>query len=234
MGQLTESVSEALALLTSGSAGLWPIIGLSLFVSGIATAIGLVIGLPAGFFLGTHQFTGKRWTLTLVNTGMAFPPVVIGLLVFMMLSRNGPLGNMELLYTVPAMIIAQIVLAVPLIAGVSAAGIAQVPKELALQARSLGASRVQESWLILKEARAGVLAAIVAGFGGAISEVGAVQMVGGNIEGQTRVMTTFIMMETRKGEFGRALALGFILLGLAFVVNGILTVMQQSGARYEQ
>jgi tungstate transport system permease protein len=232
--QLVQAIGEAFGLLALGGDGLWEIIWLSLRVSGIATLIGLVIGLPIGFLLGTNDFTGKRWTLTLVNTGMAFPPVVIGLIVFMILSRNGPLGNMELLYTAPAMVIAQIVLTVPLIAGVSAASIAQVPRELALQARSLGASRLQESWLILKEARAGVLAAIVAGFGGAISEVGAVQMVGGNIEGQTRVMTTFIMMETRKGEYGRALALGFILLGLAFAVNGILTVMQQSGTRYER
>jgi tungstate transport system permease protein len=234
MGQFTDAFGAAISFLRHDMASIMPIIGLSLFVSGIATLIGMIIGMPPGFYLGRNRFTGKRWVMTLVNTGMAFPPVVIGLFVFMLLARNGPLGGLEWLYSPPAMITAQVILTVPVIVGLTAAAVAGVPRELALQARSLGASPWQEAWLILREARSGVLAAVVAGFGGAISEVGAVMMVGGNIEGQTRVMTTFIMTETRKGEYGNAMALGLILMGIAFAVNGFLTVVQESGTRYDR
>jgi tungstate transport system permease protein len=227
-----EAFRSALAILLTGANGVYGIIALSLQVSGSATIIASLIGLPVGAWLGTSRFLGRRWALTVVNTGMALPPVVVGLFVFMLLSRNGPLGQLQLLYSVPAMVMAQVIIAVPLVVGVSAAAVAQVPRELLLQARSLGASRVAEMWLALKEARWGVLAAVVAGFGGAISEVGAVMMVGGNLAGDTRVMTTFIMMETRKGEYGTAFALGIILVGLAFAINAVLTAVQSSGGRY--
>jgi tungstate transport system permease protein len=233
MAIFADAIVQAFRLLFSGASDLWGIIGLSLQVSGTATVVGMVFGLPAGFLLGTKRFHGKSWALTLVNTGMAFPPVVIGLIVFMLLTREGLFGGLGLIYTATAMIIAQVVLTIPIIAGVTAAAVAQVPKELALQARSLGASRLREAWLVLMEARVGVLAAIAAGFGGAISEVGASMMVGGNLEGQTRVMTTFIMTQTSAGQFGLALGLGIILIIVTLAVNAVLTWVQQSGSRYD-
>jgi tungstate transport system permease protein len=230
------SMTQAWQLLLSGDATVWQIILLSLRVSAIATAIGMVIGLPLGYILGTTVFSGKRvmalLIILLVNTGMGLPPVVVGLFVTLMLSRSGPLGALSLLFTPEAMVIAQVIIATPLIAGVSAAAVAAVPTELRLQARSLGASWVQECWLTIKEARAGVLSAIVAGFGGVISEIGAVMMVGGNIEGFTRVMTTAIVTETRMGNEGTAIALAFILLGLALAVNVVLTWLQHAGESY--
>jgi tungstate transport system permease protein len=235
---LIDSTIHAWQLLLTGDAGVWQIILLSLRVSAVATMIGIVIGLPLGYILGTTVFSGRRvmalLVILLVNTGMGLPPVVVGLFVTLMLSRSGPLGFMSLLFTPQAMVIAQVIIATPLIAGVSAASVAAVPVELRLQARSLGASRLQEGWLTLKETRAGVLAAIVAGFGGVISEIGAVMMVGGNIEGYTRVMTTAIVTETRMGHEGNAIALALILLGLAIVVNSLLTWLQHAGGAYER
>jgi tungstate transport system permease protein len=183
---------------------------------------------------------------------MGLPPVVVGLIVYMFLSRSGPIADLyvnvadviwaanaphtepRMLFTVPAMIVAQVLISTPLVTGVSAAAIASVPMELRLQARSLGASAWHEAVLTIKEARRGVMAAIVAGFGGIISEVGAVMTVGGNIEHSTRVMTTAIVLEARKGNFGIALALGFILIGISFAINNGLTALQQSGGRYER
>lgn len=231
------AIAQAFHLLLSGDPGLWQIILLSLRVSGTATAISVLIGLPLGYVLGTTVFAGRRvialLVILLVNTGMGLPPVVVGLFVWLTLTRLGPLGSLDLLFTPTAMIVAQVIIAMPLVAGVSAAAVGSVPEELRLQARSLGAGRVAEGWLTLREAQGGVLAAIVAGFGGVISEIGASMMVGGNIQHYTRVMTTAIMTETGMGNLNNALALSFILLGLALVVNALLTWLQHMGAAYE-
>lgn len=232
------SIAEAARLLASGSGDIWGIILLSLRVSAIATAIAMVIGLPLGYLLGTTVFSGRRvialLVILLVNTGMGLPPVVVGLFVTLGLSRSGPLGELGWLFTPEAMIVAQVIIAFPLIAGVTAASVGAVPLELRLQARSLGASPLAEGLLTLREARSGVLSAVVAGFGGVISEVGAVMMTGGNIQGYTRTMTTAIVTETRVGNTNTAIALTLILLGLALVINGALTWLQHAGAAYER
>lgn len=224
---------QAVELLASGAVDLVTIILTSLRVSATATLIGLVIGVPIGFALGGSRFVGRRMLMVLTNTGMGLPPVVVGLVVLMMLSRSGPFGFLGLLYTSRAMVIAQVVIATPLIVGVTAAAVGAVPKELRLQARSLGAGRFSEALLTIREARLGVLAAVAAGFGGVISEVGAVQIVGGNIDGNTRVMTTAIVLEARRGNFGLALALGAMLVALALLVNVVLTSYQHANERFE-
>jgi tungstate transport system permease protein len=224
-----------LQLFGNAASDLWTVIGTSLAVSGTATVIATIIGLPLGYILGTGLFRGKRavalLTILLVNTGMGLPPVAVGLVVYLLLSRTGPLGFLSLLFTQPAMIIAQVIIATPLVAGVTAASVASVPEEMRLQARSLGAGRLREAWLTLLETRKGVMAAIVAGFGGVMSEVGAVMMVGGNIQGSTRVMTTAIVLETRMGNFAEAGALVVVLIGIALLVNAALTALQMTGTR---
>jgi len=224
-----------LQLFGNAASDLWTVIGTSLAVSGTATVIATVIGLPLGYVLGTGLFRGKRavalLTILLVNTGMGLPPVAVGLVVYLLLSRTGPLGFMGLLFSQPAMIIAQVIIATPLVAGVTAASVASIPQEMRLQARSLGAGRLREAWITLLETRKGIMAAIVAGFGGVMSEVGAVMMVGGNIQGSTRVMTTAIVLETRQGNFAEAGALVVVLIGIALLVNGALTALQMTGTR---
>ena len=206
---------------------IWEITLLSLKVSGLATLISLLIGLPFGTLLALGKFPGRSFLLTLVNTGMALPPVVVGLFVTIMIWRNGPFGFLEILYTPSAIIIAQSIIATPIIMGISLAAIQQLPENLRLQILSLGATRLQMVWVLIKEARLPLLAAVMAGFGGVISEVGASIMVGGNIKGYSRVLTTATVMETGKGNFDVAIALGIILLLLAFMVNLILTQIQQ-------
>jgi tungstate transport system permease protein len=207
------------------------IVLLSLRVSGIALIISTIAGIPVGAALGLARFRGRRLSVALVYTGMAFPPVVIGLFVYLLLSRSGVLGGLGLpwvpkLFTPEAMILAQVIIAFPLIAGFTMAAVQGVDPALRVQVQALGASRWQTTWAILEEARVGVIAAVVAGFGGIISEVGAVMLVGGNIEGQTRVLTTAIVLETNKGNFGLALALGAILLSMAFATNFIILRLQ--------
>jgi tungstate transport system permease protein len=203
------------------------IVLLSLFVSGVAIAVSMAIGVPAGIFLGLHRFPGRSFLVTLVNTGMGLPPVVVGLGVFLLLARSGPLGGLDLLYTPWAMVIAQVVIATPLVVGITLAAIQGLDERLHLQILSLGASRVQLYLRLVKEARLSLVAALAAGFGSIISEVGAVMMVGGNIRGQTRVMTSAIVLETRQGEFGNAIVLGAVLLALALAVNWLFTRVQQ-------
>jgi len=234
MDVIFSAIAEAVRLLTTGASSVYEVIGRSLQVSGVAVVLASLLGVPVGYAIGSARFVGRRALIILVNTGMGLPPVVAGLIVFLGLSRTGPLGDLGLLFSQPAMIIAQVLIATPLVAGVTAAAVASVPHEMRLQARSLGASYMQEAWLVLKESRRGVMAAVVAGFGGIISEVGAVMMVGGNIQGSTRVMTTAIVLETRKGQFGTAMALGLILIGIAAIVNVALTQLQHGGARYER
>lgn len=206
------------------------VLGITLFtlkVTLLATLTSLVLGLGAGLVLALTDFPGRRIVISLVNTGMGLPPVVVGLFVTMFLWRNGPLGGWELLYTPSAIILAQTVIATPIITGISVAALQQLPPDLRLQILSLGATRIQMLWLLVREARLPLLAAVMAGFGGVISEVGASLMVGGNIKGSTRVLTTATVMETGKGNFDVAIALSLILLALTFVVNAALTHIQQ-------
>jgi len=231
MSVFAEAVVTAFALITRGSSELWNVIFVTFEVAIISTIAGVVLGAPMGFVMGATRFRGRRALIALTNTGMAVPPVVIGLLVMMVLSRRGPLGFLGLLYSVDAMAIAQTLISTPVIAGLTAAAVASVPYKLRLQARSLGASPVQEALLALKEARLGVVAAVAAGFGAVVRGVGAVMMVGGNIEGKTRVLTTAIVQESRRGEFGTALAFGLILMVITFGLNGLITWYQHSHER---
>jgi len=209
--------------------GLWPILWLSLRVSGVAVLIAAVLGIPLGVWLGLSRFRGRRLVLAVVHTGMALPPVVVGLALYLLLSRSGPLGEWGWLFTPKAMIAAQAVLAFPLVAGITAHATASVPSELVEQLRGLGASRWQCRWAVLREARAGVLLAIAAALGRSLSEVGAVLIVGGNIRNHTRVLTTAIVLETSKGEFAFALALGGVLLTLALLLNLAIVRLQWRG-----
>lgn len=207
------------------------IIFLSLKVSGLALLLSTLIGLPVGILLGLSRFTGRGLTTAFLYTGMGFPPVVIGLFVYLLLSRNGFLGQLDLpfipsLFTPGAMVIAQTIIAFPLVAGFTMAAVIGVDPRLRLQVLSLGATRTQAALAILSEARVGVITAIVAGFGSIISEVGAVMLVGGNIAGRTRVMTTAIVLETRKGNFQLAIALGIILLSITFITNLLILRFQ--------
>ena len=202
---------------------------LSLVVSGLATAISLAIGLPLGTWLALARFRSRGLTLSLVNTGMALPPVVVGLFVAMLLWRSGPLGGLSLMYTPGAMVIAEVIIATPVMLGLTVAALGQLDPRLRLQLLGLGASRWQATWWLWREARLPLLAALMAAFGAVISEVGAAMMVGGNIRHETRVLTTSIVLETGKGEFGAAIALGVVLLALAFLVNAVLTRAQHRG-----
>ena len=202
---------------------------LSLQVSGVATAVSLLIGLPFGTLLALGKFPGRSFLLSLINTGMALPPVVVGLAVAMTLWRSGPLGELRLIYTPVAIIIAQTVIAAPVVTGLTAAALQQLNPRLQLQLYGLGASRLQMILSLWREARLPLLAAVMAGFGSVISEVGASMMVGGNIRGQTRVLTTAIVLETSKGEFEQAIILSVLLLSITFLINWVLTWIQQRG-----
>src|SRR5687768_8475126 len=204
---------------------------LSLQVSAVATMISLLIGLPLGTWLALGNFRARSLILSIINTGMALPPVVVGLVVAIMLWRSGPLGGLQLIYTPVAIIIAQTVIAAPVVTGLTAVALEALDPRLKQQLLGLGASRLQMVWHLWREARLPLLAALMAGFGSVISEVGASMMVGGNIRGQTRVLTTAIVLETSKGEFGVALALSTLLLILTYLINLALTWIQQRGAK---
>ena len=204
---------------------------LSLQISALATGISLLIGLPLGTMLALGKFWGRSFFLSIVNTGMGLPPVVVGLFVAMMLWRSGPFGDVHLIYTPMAIIIAQTVISAPVVIGLTAAALQSLDPRLRLQLYGLGASRSQMIWALWREARLPLLAALMAGFGSVISEVGASMMVGGNIRHQTRVLTTAIVLETGKGNFDIAIALGVLLLTITFLVNWALTWIQQKGAR---
>ncbi|HOU40360.1 MAG TPA: ABC transporter permease [Promineifilum sp.] len=220
MDTLLDALREALRLLTSLDPALVEIIAQTLRVTGSALALAVLIGLPAGAWLGLRERVPAAGCLMpIIYTGMALPPVVVGLFVYLFLSSQGPLGRLDWLFTARAMVVAQTIIALPLVIGLTLTALRAVDPAVKLQVRSLGATRTQLAWALLLEARLGVLAAIIAAFGGIISEVGAVMLVGGNIEGQTRVLTTAIVLETRRGNFALALALGLILLTLAFVTN---------------
>ncbi len=229
MELVAEALRDALALLVEGDGRTYEIIARSLRVSLTATLIAFALGLPLGMLLAFGSFPGRRWLQAAVNTGMGMPPVVIGLLVTVMLWRSGPFGALELLYTPTAMVVAQAVIAFPLVAGISAASLQQVDPDFRMQMEALGATRGRALWSVAVEARLPLLAAVMAGFGAVVSEVGAAMMVGGNIEGQTRVLTTAAVLETSRGDFASAIAFGLILLAIAFAVNVVLTLAQQRG-----
>jgi tungstate transport system permease protein len=230
MDLFVESVREALNLLVRGNRYVLEVVVLSLRVSLAAVVLGVAVGLPVGVAVGLGRFRGRGLAVALIHTGFALPPVVVGLFVYMMLSRSGPAGQLELLFTPTAMVLAQALLAAPYVAGISLAAVQAVPAEVRVQAMALGASRRRALLTHLAEARLGIGAAIIAGFGAVISEVGAVMLVGGNIAGETRVMTTAIVLETRRGNFATALAFGLVLLLLAFIINAVLTRAQQGNA----
>jgi tungstate transport system permease protein len=227
MDLLWDGIRGAFRLLVELDREVARITALTLAVSGLATLVSLAVGVAVGSFLALTSFPGRRLVLALVNTGMGLPPVAVGLLVAVLLWRSGPLGALGLIYTPAAMVIAQAVIALPIITGFTAAALQSLNPRLRLQLLALGASRWQALWLLLREARLPLLAAVMAGFGAAISEVGASMMVGGNIEGQTRVLTTAIVLETGRGNFDMAIALSVLLLALVFAVNLVLTLVQQ-------
>lgn len=227
MDLIWDGIKQAARLLIDLDREVLSIAWLSLRLSGVATIISLIIGLPLGTFLALRRFRTRRIWMSVTNTGMALPPVVVGLVVSILLWRSGPLGSLGLIFTPAAIVIAQVIIAVPITTGLTVAALQQLDPRLRLQLLGLGASRWQMVWHLWREARLPLLAALMAAFGAVISEVGAVLMVGGNIRGYTRVLTTAVVLETGRGEFAPALALSIILLFLAFLVNSIFTWIQQ-------
>ncbi len=237
MNDLTQGFLQAVRLILTGDPNLTEIVALSLRVSGLALLISAILGIPLGVLLGLTRFPGRRFAFALIYTGMGLPPVVVGLFVYLLLSRDGPLGHLNgpvipTLFTPGAMVLAQTLIAFPVVAGFTMVAVMEVPSDLRQQILSLGATPWQAALTALTEARSGVVVSLIAGFGSIISEVGAVMMVGGNIEHSTRVLTTAIVLETRKGNFATAMALGLILLGLSFLINlGLLLLQGKAGNR---
>ncbi|MFO7171352.1 MAG: ABC transporter permease [Bacillota bacterium] len=232
MDLIWSGLREAVAMLLRGDPELWQVTWLTLRVSGTATLLSVLIGVPVGAVLALSRFPGRNLVVSLINTGMGMPPVVAGLWVSLLLWRSGPLGHLGLMYSPTAMVIAQALIATPIVMGFTLAGIQQLDRRLSLQLLALGASRWQLILLLIREARLSLLAAVMAGFGGVVSEVGASMMVGGNIQGYTRVLTTATVLEVSKGNFDVALALSFILMALAFGVTWVLTLLQQGRRPY--
>ena len=227
MGIIVDGIKQAFLLLIHGDRQMLQIAWLSLVVSGTATILSLLVGIPLGSLLGLAKFPGRRIVVSLVNTGMGAPPVLVGLIVSIFLWRQGLLGFLHLMYSPGAMIIAQFIIAFPIVAGFTLAAVQQLDPKLKLQIIALGVSKVQMVWQLLLEARLPLMAAVMAGFGAVISEVGASMMVGANITGQTRVMTTAIVGENSKGNFALAIALSVILMAIVYVVTLMLTLIQQ-------
>jgi tungstate transport system permease protein len=224
---LLQGLVDAVRLLATGDEDTWSITALTLRVSLTATAIALLLGIPLGTALALGRFRGRHLLLAGANTGMGLPPVVVGLFVTVLLWRSGPLGGLGLLYTVTAMVIAQAGIATPIVAALTAAALQQVDPDFLLQMRGLGATRIRALTALLAEARLPLLAAGMAGFGAVVSEVGAAQMVGGNLQGETRVLTTAAVLATSRGQFSLAIAFGLVLLAIAFAVNLTVTLAQQ-------
>ena len=225
MQDVANGIRQAVALW--GDAELRAILARTIAVSGLATVGAMIVGVPLGYALARSRFRGRSLVMSIVNTGMALPSVVVGLVVWLLLSRSGPFGQLELIYTKTAMVLAQFVLATPIVVGVTSAAIQALPPELPDLLRTLGAGRLRTIWLISREVRLGLLAAVMAAFGAVVSEVGASLTVGGNLRGDTRVLTTAIVTVTGRGDIAAALALGIVLLALAFAVNAVLTAAQQ-------
>ncbi len=233
MDLIVRGIRQALELLLRGDPEVMEIMWLSLRVSGLATALSLLIGVPVGMALALRRFPGRTLVLAAINSGMGLPPVVVGLVASILLWRTGPLGFLDLLYTPAAIVAAQFVLAVPVVAGLTAAAVQQLDPKLRVQLAGLGASRLQTLGWLLHEARLPLLAAVMAGFGAVISEVGASMMVGGNILHYTRVLSTATVLETSKGNFDVAIALSVVLLAVTFCVTVVVTAVQQRGAKVQ-
>lgn len=231
MNELVQGFLEAIRLILTLDPELMHIVALSLQVTGAALLVSAVLGIPLGCWLGLHRFIGRRLVIAFLYTGMGLPPVVVGLLVYLLLSHSGPLGALNWLFTPKAMFIAQVIISFPLVAGFTMAAVMGVDPNLRQQVLSLGATTRQATLAVIAEARLGILVSIVAGFGSIISEVGAVMLVGGNIQGATRVLTTAIVLQTRRGNFDQAIALGLVLLGIAFVTN--LAMLKLQGGALE-
>ncbi|MFC6687194.1 ABC transporter permease [Jhaorihella thermophila] len=229
MQDFAQEFTRALGLILSGDPGLWEIVLLSLRVSVLAVLISALIGMPVGAVLAVYRFPGRRVLIVLLNALMGLPPVVVGLAVYLALSRSGPLGGMQLLYTPTAMIVAQVLLVLPIIAALTRQVVEALDEEYAEQLRSLGVSRLASVPTLLWDGRLALLTAVLAGFGRAIAEMGAVIIVGGNINHVTRVMTTTIALETSKGNLAPALALGVILVGIAVAVTGAVSALSLRG-----
>nr|HPO46339.1 ABC transporter permease [Spirochaetota bacterium] len=219
MDLILTGIVEAFRLLVTLDDEILRVTLLSLQISGSATLVSLVLGVSSGTAIALSEFPGKRLVVSAINTGMGLPPVVVGLFVTIFIWRNGPFGFLGMLYTPSAMVLAQAIIATPIVTGISFAAIQHLPDKLRLQILSLGATRAQMVWMLMREARLPILAAVMAGFGGVISEIGASIMVGGNIKGYTRVLTTATVMETSRGNFDVAIALSIILLMLTFTIN---------------
>ncbi len=226
MDLIWDGLREAVRTLVTGDNDVWAIALRSLLISGSATAVALAVGIGLGALLAFRRFPGRNLAVALVNTGMGLPPVVVGLVVALFLWRSGPFGPLQLIYTPAAMVVAQALIATPLVTGFTVAALGALPPRLRPQLYALGASRLQMLWLVLQEARLPLLAAVMAGFGAAVSEVGASLMVGGNLAGETRVLTTAVVLDVQRGEFSSAIALSLILLVLIFIVNAVLTGVQ--------
>lgn len=230
MDSLLQGFMQAFGLIFNLDRTLVGIILLSLAVSGSALVIATAVGLPAGALLGLKRFPGRDLAISATNTFMGLPPVVVGLFVYLLLSRRGPLGFLGLLYSPTAMVIAQTILALPIVTALCHSAIVNVDPIIRQAARTLGATPRQETLTVIREARYGILSAVIAAFGRVMAEVGAILIVGGNIAGYTRVMTTTIALETDKGNFELALALGIILLSISFTINFVLHAVQQKGS----
>ncbi len=226
---MLQGIAEAFYLILTFDPKLWEIVLLSMTVSGLAVVLGALVGIPLGAYLGLKPERQTRLVSKLLYTLMGLPPVVAGLIIYLLLSRSGPLGVLELLYTPTAMIIAQFVLALPIIAGLTMIGIRSRGQEVQETARTLGAGRFLTAWTVVRESRIAIFGAVITGLGRVIAEVGAVMMVGGNIEGVTRVMTTAIVLETGRRNFELALGLGMVLLVLSFIINSLLYNFQGGG-----
>jgi tungstate transport system permease protein len=230
MDSLLQGFIQAFKLILHLDQTLFGIIFLSLKVSGSALLIATAFGLPVGALLGLKRFPGRDLAISSVNTLMGLPPVVVGLFVYLLLSRKGPLGFMGLLYSPTAMVVAQTILALPIVSALCHSAIVNIDPIIRLSARTLGATPGQETIAVIREARYGIFSAVIAAFGRVMAEVGSILIVGGNIAGYTRVMTTTIALETDKGNFELALALGIILLAISFVINAVLHGVQKKGA----
>lgn len=228
MNAFWQGLNEAIVMILRGDSATYEALFLSLQVTVYALFVSSAIGFPLGIWLAFSRFKFKRLVMNLIFTFMGFPPVVAGLLVYLMLSRSGPLGYLQLLFTPTAMVLAQILLALPVIIGLTYLGIQAVDTSVWELAYTLGATRWQAGWMLFRESRHAILGALITAFGAAISEVGAAMLVGGNIEGFTRSLTTSLMLETRQGNFSRALALGLILLLVSFFVNAFLVLYNQT------
>lgn len=232
MNMIIRGIIHAFQLLISGDRDILNIVMVTLKVSGTATLISVIIGVPIGAWMALKEFRGKNALSSLINFGMGLPPVVVGLIVSLILWRYGPLGDMQIMYTVPAMIIAQTLVALPIIVGLSFSAILNINPKLRLQLFSLGAEPFQVCFILIKEAKLGLMAAVIAGFGRVISEVGASMMIGGNIRGKTRILTTAIVLEVDKGNYDVAIAIALILLLITYVIVALLTFLQHNERSY--